>query len=70
VIIKKSPAEIDQMAAAGVVLVKTMNLLGGKIRPGITTRELDQAAEKFIRGVDLRVAQLDDRPRDPGSLQA
>ena len=36
------------MAAAGVILVKTMNLLAGKIRPGITTRELDQAAEKFI----------------------
>ncbi len=37
------------MAAAGTVLVKTMNLLAGKIRPGVTTRELDQAAEKFIR---------------------
>jgi methionyl aminopeptidase len=48
VIIKKTPEEIDQMAA-GAVLVKTMNLLAGKIRPGVTTRELDQAAEKFIR---------------------
>jgi len=37
------------MAAAGVILVKTLNLLAGKIRPGVTTRELDQAAEKFIR---------------------
>src|ERR1017187_3539642 len=37
------------MAAAGVILVKTMNLLAGKIRLGITTGELDQAAEKFIR---------------------
>ncbi len=37
------------MAAAGAVLVKTMNLLAGKIRPGVTTRDLDQAAEKFIR---------------------
>ena len=37
------------MAAAGVILVKTMNLLAGKVRPGVTTRELDQAAEKFIR---------------------
>jgi methionyl aminopeptidase len=26
-----------------------MNLLAGKIRPGVTTGELDQAAEKFIR---------------------
>jgi methionyl aminopeptidase len=48
-IIKKSPEEIDRMAAAGAVLVKTMNLLAGKIRPGVTTADLDQAAEKFIR---------------------
>ena len=48
-ILKKTPAEIDQMAAAGAILVKTMNLLAGKIRPGVSTRELDQAAEKFIR---------------------
>ena len=37
------------MASAGAILVRTMNLLAGKIRPGITTLELDQAAEKFIR---------------------
>jgi methionyl aminopeptidase len=49
VIIKKSPAEIDKMAAAGAILVKTMDLIAGKIRPGITTGELDKAAEKFIR---------------------
>ena len=48
-ILKKNPAEIEQMAAAGAILVKTMNLLAGKIRPGVSTRELDQAAEKFIR---------------------
>jgi methionyl aminopeptidase len=49
VIIKKSPEEIERMAAAGAILVKTMNLLAGKVRAGVTTRELDQAAEKFIR---------------------
>jgi len=49
VIIKKSPAEIDAMAAAGDILVRTMDLLAGKIRPGVSTRELDSAAEKFIR---------------------
>ena len=48
-IIKKSPEQIDQMAAAGEVLVKTMSLIQAKIRPGVTTLELDQAAEKFIR---------------------
>jgi methionyl aminopeptidase len=49
VIIKKSPEEIDRMAAAGAILVRTMNLLAGKIRQGVSTRELDEAAEKFIR---------------------
>ena len=48
-IIKKTPEEIDRMAAAGSVLVRTMNLLSAKIRPGVTTKELDQAAERFIR---------------------
>ncbi len=48
-IVKKSPAEIDKMARAGDILVRTMDLLAGKVRPGVTTQELDQAAEKFIR---------------------
>ena len=48
-IVKKSPEEIDRMAAAGDLLVRTMNLLAGKIRPGVTTQELDEAAERFIR---------------------
>jgi methionyl aminopeptidase len=48
-IIKKTPEEIDRIAAAGAILVRTMNLLAGKIRPGVTTGELDAAAEKFIR---------------------
>jgi methionyl aminopeptidase len=49
VIVKKSPAEIDAMAVAGDILVRCMDLLAGKIRPGVTTLELDQAAERFIR---------------------
>ena len=48
-ILKKSPAEIDKMAAAGAILVKTLSLVQGKIRPGVTTEELDAAAEAFIR---------------------
>jgi methionyl aminopeptidase len=48
-IIKKTPEEIERIAAAGAILVRTMNLLAGKIRPGVTTGELDAAAEKFIR---------------------
>jgi methionyl aminopeptidase len=49
VIVKKSPAEIDAMAAAGDILVRCMDLLASKVRPGVTTADLDQAAERFIR---------------------
>jgi methionyl aminopeptidase len=49
VILKKTPAEIDKMAAAGTILVKTLALVQGKVRPGVTTAELDAAAEAFIR---------------------
>ena len=48
-IVKKTPEDIERMAAAGALLVRTMNLLAGKIRPGVTTKELDEAAERFIR---------------------
>src|SRR6058998_2862932 len=37
------------IAAAGDILVRTLRLLEGKIRPGVTTKELDAAAERFIR---------------------
>jgi methionyl aminopeptidase len=49
VIIKKSPEEIEKMAKAGAILVATLDLLEGKIRAGVSTAELDQAAERFIR---------------------
>ena len=48
-IVKKTPAEIDAMAEAGEIHVRTMDLLAGKIRAGVTTGELDAAAEKYIR---------------------
>jgi methionyl aminopeptidase len=52
VIIKKSPEEIEKMAKAGAILAATLDLLEGKIHPGVSTAELDQAAERFIRSRD------------------
>jgi methionyl aminopeptidase len=49
VIVKKSPEEIERMAAAGAIHARTMKLLASKIREGVTTAELDQAAERYIR---------------------
>jgi methionyl aminopeptidase len=48
-IIRKSPEEIEKIAAAGRVLARCHSLLRGKARAGVTTAELDRAAEKFIR---------------------
>ena len=48
-IIKKSPEEIELMAASGDILVQTLDLIGEKLKPGITTLELDNLADEFIR---------------------
>lgn len=37
------------MAAAGAIHARTMELIAEMIRPGITTAQLDHAAEKYIR---------------------
>jgi methionyl aminopeptidase len=49
VIIKKSPEEIEKIAAAGKILARCHTLLLRKARPGVTTADLDEAAERFIR---------------------
>jgi methionyl aminopeptidase len=49
VINRKTPEEIDKMGAAGRVLVRCHEILRKKARPGVTTAELDEAAERFIR---------------------
>jgi methionyl aminopeptidase len=48
-IVKKSPEEIERIAAAGSILARCLTLLRGKARPGVTTGDLDEAAERFIR---------------------
>ena len=48
-IIRKSPAEIEKMENAGRVVVETLELIGEHVRPGVTTEELDELAEQFIR---------------------
>ena len=45
----KTPEEIDRMAAAGRILARCHEILRSKARPGVTTADLDDAAERFIR---------------------
>jgi methionyl aminopeptidase len=48
-IVKKTPAQVDEMAVAGELLVRCLQMLAAKARPGVSTKELDLAAEKLIR---------------------
>jgi methionyl aminopeptidase len=48
-IIRKSQQEIETMARAGAVVADTLALIEEHVHPGVTTRELDELAEEFIR---------------------
>ncbi len=48
-IIRKGGAEIDRIARAGELVAGTIAHVGERIEPGVTTLELDQIADEFIR---------------------
>jgi len=48
VIIKKSPEQIEHMAASGAIQARCLRMLRSKCHPGVTTADLDEAAERFI----------------------
>ncbi len=45
----KSDREIALMRESGRIVAEVLSLVGTRIRPGVTTRELDELAEEFIR---------------------
>ena len=48
-IIRKSPREIEKIAAAGALVAETIAHVGSLIAPRVTTAELDDAAGDYIR---------------------
>jgi methionyl aminopeptidase len=46
----KSPREVAIMARAGRIVAGTLALMRTLVRPGVSTEDLDAAAEDFIRG--------------------
>ena len=50
----KNTSEIKLMRHAGFIVAETLALMGELIKPGITTKELDTAAETFIRSKGAR----------------
>ena len=47
----KTPAQVELMRAAGVVVARTLEVLCAEVRPGVTTGGLDRVAEATIRGL-------------------
>ena len=47
-IVRKTEEQIEQMAAAGAIQARCLRMLRSKCQPGITTAELDEAAQRFI----------------------
>ena len=45
----KTPEEIALMYESAQIVSKTLGMLAGEIKPGVTTLRLDQLAEEFIR---------------------
>lgn len=45
----KTPAEIEKMRKAGMVVYETIKAVKAAVQPGVTTLELDRIAERVIR---------------------
>ena len=52
----KSPRELTCMKRAGTLVAEALRLSSGMIRPGLTTRELDSAVEKYVLARGGRMA--------------
>lgn len=48
-IILKSPEEIEKIAQACLIVAKTIKAVGKMVRPGLTTLEIENFADDFIR---------------------
>lgn len=48
-IIKKTPRQIEEMAEAGRLSAKVLREVGARVKPGVSTAELDRIAEMIIR---------------------
>lgn len=46
----KTPDQIVRMRKAGLVVGQTLQLMAQTVRPGMTTKQLDELAEEHIRG--------------------
>jgi methionyl aminopeptidase len=68
-IVKKSPRQVQEMLRAGQELAEVVEELRGAVVPGVSIKELDELAERLIRGRGGRPSFLGYRGF-PGSICA
>ena len=55
-IVRKSPAELEKMRQSGRVLRQVLDEVSAMVRPGVTTMNLERAAEKRIKDLGAKPA--------------
>ena len=55
-IVCKSPSEIERMRRSGHIVRQVLDLVAGMARPGVSTMEMERAAEKKIRELGAKPA--------------
>jgi methionyl aminopeptidase len=70
VIIRKSPEELDRMRRAGRILADRISAVLEAVRPGLTTADLDELADRRIRDQGATPSFLGYRGTYPASICA
>src|SRR5215831_1993195 len=55
-VICKSPAELEKMHRAGLLVWEVLEKMRAMVRPGVSTKELDEFAERYVVERDARPA--------------
>jgi len=55
-IVRKSPAELEKMRRAGLLVWKILEAMKGLVRPGVTTLDLEVVAERMISDAGAKPA--------------
>ena len=55
-IVRKTPAELEKMRAAGMLVYRILGELKAMVKPGVTTLDLEHVAEKMMKDAGARPA--------------
>ncbi|MCC6590808.1 MAG: type I methionyl aminopeptidase [Bryobacterales bacterium] len=55
-IVRKTPAELEKMRAAGMLVYRILQELSGMVKEGVTTLDLENVAEKMMKDAGARPA--------------